>query len=212
MPGIILMSKDPDKQLCDIWDQQWKGSEESERLTFLGRLMFKAKKKVLADIIKALPIQTVLEAGCGLGHTMELYKEKGLDCIGVDVSPHAIATCENKGLRVRLGKVEDVTEQYDLVSSDGMLEHFLHFEPVARQLMRISRRYVLLIQPNHESFAGKTLSYLDTLLRPNANVYEYNYRIRDFIAVFHMNGFDVIKNVPIFFDVFRLLLFERKTG
>lgn len=207
---INTMTKSQDEQLYDIWDQRWKGSEESERLTFLGRIMFKAKKKALADLIKTLPIQTVLEVGCGLGHTVEVYKEYGLDCVGIDVSPHAVSACRKKGLNAVLEKVEDVTDTYDLVSCDGMLEHFLHFEPYTRHLMRISGRYVLLIQPNHGSFWGKTLVYLAELLRGNENVYEYNYRIKDFIAVFQMNGFDLIKNSPIFFDVFRLLLFEKR--
>ena len=108
-----------------------------------------------------------------------------------------------------LRKMEDVKEQYDLVSSDGMLEHFLNFEPYAQHLMRISRRYVLLIQPNHDSFCGKTLAYLSELLRGDANVFEYNYRIRDFISVFSRYGFEIAKNSPIFFDVFRLLLFRK---
>lgn len=197
-------------QLYDIWDQRWEGSDESERLTFVGRVMFKAKRRVLKNIIDNLPIRSVIEVGCGLGHTMSVYEDAGLECMGIDISPHAVNVCTKKGLNATLQKVEDVTDSYDLVSSDGMLEHFLNFEPYAGHLMRISRRYVLLIQPNHESFAGKTLSCLDTLLRPNANVYEYNYRIRDFVAVFHVNGFYLIKNHPIFFDVFRLLLFERK--
>jgi len=103
-----------------------------------------------------------------------------------------------------------VSEQYDLVSSDGMLEHFLNFEPYARHLMRISRRYVLLIQPNHDSFRGKTAAYLAELLRRDENIFEYNYRIKDFISVFSQHGFKVIGNYPIFSDVFKLLLFEKE--
>jgi len=206
------MSQSYDDQLYNVWDKRWKGSEESERLTFIGRIMFKAKQKALQDVVKNLKIKTCIEVGCGLGHTMSVYRDLGLDCTGIDISSHAINVCRQKGLNAVLKRVEDVRETYDLVSSDGMLEHFLNFEPVAFHLMRISRRYVLLIQPNHESFTGKTLSYLDTLLRPNENVYEYNYRIKDFINIFRFNGFDIIKKRPIFMDVFKLLLFERKTA
>ena len=204
------MSKDPDKQLCDIWDQQWKGSEESERLTFLGRLMFKAKKKALEKAVTNIAVNKVIEVGCGLGHTLEFFHKAGFDCIGIDVSPHAIMVCQKKGFPVQHLKLEDIDDTYDLVSSDGMLEHFLNFEPYARHLMRISRRYVLLIQPNHDSLFGKTLVYLSELLRRNGNVYEYNYRINDFVSVFSRYDFMIIKNSPIFFNVFRLLLFERE--
>ena len=47
------------------------------------------------------------------------------------------------------------------------------------------------------------------LLRPNANVYEYNYRIDDFISVFNNNDFRVVECIPVFMDVFRIILFEK---
>ncbi len=195
--------------LYETWDKRWEGSEDVERLTLIGRMMFKAKKRVLTRVIKNLPIKTAIEVGCGLGHTMEVFKEIGLNCTGVDVSHHAISVCRKKGLNATLKRLEDVTEKYDLVSSDGMLEHFLNFEPYAQQLMNISSNYVLLIQPNHDSFFGKTLAYLAELIRDRENVFEYNYRIKDFANVFERNGFRIINTTPIFLDVFRLLLFEK---
>ncbi len=195
--------------LYEIWDKRWEGSEEEERLTFIGKMMFKAKESVLTKAVKDLSIDTVIEVGCGLGHTMEVYQKNGLDCEGIDVSSHAVSVCRDKGLNVSQRKLEDISEKYDLVSSDGMLEHFLNFEPYALQLMNISKNYVLLIQPNHDSFWGKTLAYLSELIRGRENVFEYNYRIKDFITVFRNNGFEITKNYPIFCDVFRLLLFKK---
>lgn len=195
--------------LYETWDKRWEGSVEKERLTFIGRMMFKAKESVLTNVVKDLSINTVIEVGCGLGHTMEVYKKNGLNCVGIDVASHAVTVCRNKGLKVTQKRLENVTEKYDLVSSDGMLEHFLHFEPYAQQLMNISNNYVLLIQPNHDSFCGKTLVYLAELLRGRENVFEYNYRIMDFITIFRNNGFEIIKNYPIFYDAFRLLLFRK---
>jgi hypothetical protein len=198
-----------DEKLYQVWDERWRGSEESERVTFVGRLMFKAKARAMRKVLSDLPVQTVIEVGCALGYTMGLYYTMGFDVNGIDVSPHAIKVCKNKGLKVELCKVEEVKEKYDLVSCDGMLEHFLNFEPYAQHLMRISNRYVLLIQPNHESFCGKTLVYIAELFRGRENVHEYNYRIKDFIGVFEKSGFVIIRNLPVFFDVFRLLTFER---
>lgn len=195
--------------LYKTWDKRWEGSEEEERLTFIGKMMFKTKEKVLTSAIKDIHIEKAIEVGCGLGHTMDVYKKNGVNCVGIDVSPHAVTVCRNKGLNVTQKRLEDISETYDLVSSDGMLEHFLNFEPYAQQLMTISNKYVLLIQPNHESFCGKTLAYLSELLRGGENIFEYNYRIKDFITVFQNNGFIIRKNNPIFYDVFRLLLFRK---
>ena len=86
--------------LYETWDKRWEGSEEEERLTFIGRMMFKAKEKALITVIKDIHIENVIEVGCGLGHTMEVYKENGLDCVGIDVSSHAVSVCRKQGLNV----------------------------------------------------------------------------------------------------------------
>lgn len=198
-----------DSQIAGVWDKRWEGSHEKERLTFLGRRMFKVKKEILKKVMKDIQVKTVVEVGCGLGHTLQVFQDVGYDCCGIDISPEAVAVCEKKGLKATLKDVANIDEQFDLVSSDGMLEHFLNFEPYAKHLMRISRRYVLLIQPNHGSSAGKTLVYLSELLMGDKNVYEYNYRITDFIDIFDTHGFKIIRSEKIFLDVFRLLLFEK---
>ena len=196
--------------LSKSWDKRWQGSEKSERLTLLGRWMFRAKKSALSKTLSGLEIRSIIDVGCGLGHILEFYYQTGIECTGIDISPHAVAVCKKKGLPAIVQKMEDVERIFDLVSSDGMLEHYLNFEPRAQQLMKLSRRYVLLIQPNHEQLAGKTLAYLSELFRKE-NVLEYNYRIGDFIEVFSANKFNLIRNIPVFFDVFRILVFEKNT-
>ncbi|MBF0382154.1 MAG: class I SAM-dependent methyltransferase [Magnetococcales bacterium] len=196
--------------LYDVWERRWLGSESEEKLTRLGLMMFKAKSESLTQLVGILDIDGVIEVGCGLGHIQMVYQNMGLSTFGIDVSPTAITVCRNKGLDVELRAVEEESKQYDLVSSDGMLEHFLNFEPMAQHMMRLSKRYVLIIQPNHGSFMGKTLPYLAELLRGDDIVMEYNYRIDDFIDIFKRNGFVIRQNIPVFMDVFRILLFEKE--
>lgn len=191
------------------WEERWRGSETEERLTLLGRRMFAAKGQVIRRLVQTMRPATVIEVGCGLGHVLAIYQEEGLVCRGIDLSPTAVAVCRRKGLTADLQDVADLQGSFDLVSSDGMLEHFLNFEPMARHLMRLSRHRVLLVQPNHGSFWGRTLPYLSEWLRGDENVFEYNYRIGDFIGVFAANGFEVVANIPVFADVFRILLFQR---
>ena len=38
--------------LYETWDKRWEGSEEEERLTFIGRIMLSSKEKVLTTVIK----------------------------------------------------------------------------------------------------------------------------------------------------------------
>lgn len=203
-----------DSEAAATWERRWQGSSENsragEQLTWLGRRMLAAKKTRLKLLADELGVRSVVEVGCGLGYTLQAYVDAGLDCCGIDISESAVRACQEKGLPVRLQALEETTGLYDLVSSDGMLEHFLHFAPLAAHMVRISRGYVLLIQPNHESFTGKTLVYLAELLRGRINVHEYNYRIKDFIQVFSELGCRVVLNEPLFGDVFRLLLFMQQ--
>lgn len=199
------------EKLAASWDTQWQQSAQSDKFTPLGKRMFVAKRAAIKNILRNLPIVTAVEVGCGSGHTLAVLQEMGYDCVGIDASPHAVSICERKGLRAMHRKLEDVEGAFDLVSSDGMLEHFLNFEPYARHMMRISNRYVLLIQPNHASLIGKTLAFLSEVLCGGKNMYEYNYRMEDFIDVFNRAGFKAVANAPVFHDVFRCLLFTRDT-
>lgn len=198
-----------DEKLFESWKNRWKGCSGEEKLTVLGKAMFKAKRKVLFQVASELKVRKVLEAGCALGETMEVYRELGMDVLGVDISEDAVNLCRGKGLTAKCMPMEELEETFELVSSDGMLEHFLNFEPQAQEFMRLSSRYVLLVQPNYNSATGQTLAWLANLLRGHVNVYEYNYRLEDFIQVFENNGFALKQSVPVFHDVFRILVFEK---
>jgi len=73
-----MMNKN-DEELYHIWDQRWHGAEGSECITFIGRLMFRAKKRLLEKIISSIEVETVIEVGCGLGHTLKVFHDGGYE-------------------------------------------------------------------------------------------------------------------------------------
>jgi len=199
------------QDMSEVWKKRWRGAAGRRAVTPLGKWMFRSKSRALRKILGTVSVRTAIEIGCGFGYTLSAIRKAGIDAVGIDISPEAVSACARQGLPVRQKDLAEVEERYDLVSSDGLLEHFLNFQPVAERLMGISREYVLLIQPNHDSLAGKILALLAEILRRGVNVHEYNYRIRDFVGVFERGGFRLVRNVPVFADVFRLLVF-RKDG
>lgn len=205
------MKKETDSKIFEAWERRWESSPRKKHISPLGRQMFHAKKKILVRILKEIEIDTAIDVGCGLGFILEVYQDHGIKYIGIDVSSNAVSFCMKKGLNVVQKKMDEVEAQYDLVSSDGMLEHFLHFEPYADQMMKLSRKYILLIQPNHNSFLGRTLAYLAGFFGDRKNVYEYNYRIEDFVEVFEKGEFSLFQSQPVYLNVFRLLLFKKKS-
>jgi SAM-dependent methyltransferase len=203
------MSDQNDPLMTEAWEKRWQDADPRRCISPLGRWMFRSKRKALRETLAAISFERAIDVGCGLGHTLELVQKTGAQAVGIDISANAVRHCAAKGLSVFRQSLEDVDEVFDLVLSDGLLEHLLHFEPYARHMMRISGRYVLLIQPNHDSLPGKTLAFLAGIFQNRRNVHEYNYRIADFVAAFDRRGFRLKKNRPIFFDVFRLLLFDK---
>jgi len=191
------------------WEKHWTG--ENQSLTWIGKQMLRSKQKALEEVLKDIKPANAIDAGCALGYTLSVFKNAGINTRGIDVSQTAVDICKNKGLNAFQKKIEDITitDKYDLVFSDGMLEHFLNFEPYAQKMAAISSRYVCIIQTDHSSFWGKTSIYLAELLRDSKNVLEYNYRINDFVSIFEKNNFKLIFNRGIFLNIFRLLLFEK---
>ncbi len=201
------MIKPKDEVLYDTWDKHW---TKERKLTPVGRILCPIRMSALRRTFQELDIRTAIDVGCGFGYLLELFHESGLEYTGLDVSTRSIEVCKHMGLNARMGKVEDEKQHYDLVAAEGMLEHFLNFEPFARHMMRISKRYVLIMQPNHDSFTGRTLAYVTQTLRGSNIVLEYNYQIKDFTSVFERNGFRTIKNEPLILNTSRLILFERE--
>ena len=203
--GVNKLS-DNSKQLYEQWEQWW---NKKNNLTWVGKQMLKVKQKCLKEILQSIKPSRAIDVGCGQGHMLSVFKEMGIDVIGIDISETSVKICRNKGLPAIHKKLEEINDKYDLVFSDGMLEHFLNFEPYAQHHARISNQYVLIIQTDHESFLGKTSIYFAELLRDYKNLLEYNYRIKDFVSVFEKYGFKLIQEKRVFGGVFKLLLFQK---
>lgn len=200
------MDKNNILEVSKSWETHW---QNEKKPTILGRLIFARKVKALASIISNIACQTALDVGCGLGYTLAQLEKCGLKATGIDVSPFAVFTCRKKGLTAVESCVDEVVSTYDLVLSDGLLEHFLDFEPYACHLMRLSKKFVIIIQSDHETFIMKLLFLLEHVLRRGKNVYEYNFMVSDYVKVFQKNGFELLVSRSAFFSGFKLLVFKK---
>lgn len=186
------------------WNKFW----EKENFTVIGKMMTRGRMKAYKKVLTQLDFDNIIDIGCGYGFVLNLFEDLKLNYVGIDVSENAVAFCKQIGLNARVGKLEDEQGEYDLVEAEGMLEHFLNFEPYVAHMCRISKKYVMILQPNHHSFWGRIIAYLAQLVRGKEIVLEYNYRIEDFVDSFKKYNFKLIKSEPIFLDSTRLLVFE----
>jgi ubiquinone/menaquinone biosynthesis C-methylase UbiE len=193
--------------------------EKYERPSFIGEFLFKmAEAKVLKLMGKYVEKNAkVIDVGCGTGRTLMMFRKNGyFNSIGIDVSKKSIEACAKKGfiidkdiflMDITKSKFKD--KEFDVVFAEGLLEHFENFQPVVDKLCKISKRYVLLIQPNHFSIFRK-LEKVYYLLFPRVVVKELTYKVEDFSKSFKKNGFILKELKNSFLNFYWILLFERK--
>jgi 2-polyprenyl-3-methyl-5-hydroxy-6-metoxy-1,4-benzoquinol methylase len=160
--------------------------------------------------VKRLKVSNAIDVGCGLGYSLEVLSKIRIDAVGIDASNTAVEYCRKRGMRVTRKLLEDEKKRYDLVFSDGLLEHFLNFSDYVTHLGRISKKYIIIAQTDHEVPITRLLLLLESLIRPGMNMYEYNFRMKDYITAFANHGFNIKLTEGVFFNGFKFLVFERE--
>jgi len=124
------------------------------------RLLDRFHRRVL-DLIAQTGAATILDAGCGEGFTLRALREAqilpGAKITGVDFSPAALAWSQAHGMAQAPLSQADVhrlpfpAESFDLVYCLEVLEHLPDSAAGLSELLRVSRRYILVSVP-HEPF------------------------------------------------------------
>ena len=84
----------------------------------------------------------VLDVGCGAGRVCLHLQERGLEAVGIDVSPGAIEVCRRRGVRdARLLGIEDVDESLGPLDTIVMLGNNFGLFGSAAKARRLLRRF-----------------------------------------------------------------------
>ena len=190
-----------------LWDKYW---QQKHPITPTGKLILRAKQKTLAELLRRVDIKTVIDIGCGQGHCLQVFQEMGYESKGIDLSPTAVQICRAKGLKnTHHQRLEDTSGTFDLVFSDGLIEHLDDFSPYVDKMTSLSSMYVLLAQTDHSSPLTKILRFLSERFGSGRMIPELRYMIPDFVSAFAQKGFILIREKPVFLKAFKLLLFQR---
>ena len=194
------------------WDREWK---DFNGPNFFGNMLYGSQKRAISKILRYIGLKNpkIIDVGCGTGRTLVWFREFGFkNSIGVDNSKEAIKFCVKRGFKVgkdvfkkSIVKNNLKTNSFDIVFADGVLEHFKNFEPLVKQMCRISKKYVLITQPNHFSLYGRLLEVFT-----KKDVHEYSYKIKDFERVFSKYNFKLVNKWNYNFNEQWILLFEKK--
>lgn len=195
------------------WNSEW---ADFNGLNFFGKKFAEGQKNAVRKFLEkeSFPKSAkVLDFGCGSGRTLKMFRSLGYEnSAGVDVSPNSMKLCEKNGFVVGkdvfLTKEEGTNfkdKEFDLVFADGVLEHFEDFMPIVKEMCRLSKKYILITQPNHFSLYGMILRKTE-----HKPVFEYTYRIADFEKAFVKNGFILAGTSRFNFREHWALLFKKE--
>lgn len=101
---------------------------------------------------------TVLDVGCGVGYGMNLLSIKAASVTGIDVDRKAVDYCRARvlGKNPKVGGVDHYDGEqlpyedgsFDVVTTIDVIEHVPDYDRFLRELLRVSRRAVVVSTPN----------------------------------------------------------------
>lgn len=195
------------------WEEVW---SEGIELNFFGQRLFKQMCKSIKKLLNQISLSKnakILDVGCGTGRTLNFFRKAGFEnSLGIDISKSSMKLCNKKGLIegkdvfiMDGSKTKFDNNEFDLVFSDGLLEHFKNFEPFVKEWCRISNKYIIIAQPNHFSLFTR----LQRKLR-GFTVFEYTYKISDFEKAFNKYKFGLFDKRNFNFNEQWLLTFKKR--
>jgi len=167
----------------------------------LQKLLIKNFYSSLISLAKPLKAESILDAGCGEGFTMDKLSKNGIGqkIEGVEYSKEAILLGKKlfPYLTFKEGSVYELPYQdnsFDLVVCTEVLEHLEEPSKVLKEILRVSKKYVLISVPNEPFFMlgnfirGKNLSHLGN--DPN---HINHWTINSFFGFLKKNGLNIKK-------------------
>lgn len=202
---------------------RWENYHKNYKPTIVGRFFKNEYEKLLDEVVKKLPLSPsarILDVGCGSGYFLSFFRERGFSkSIGIDLSKEGLKNCY-RDYGFELGKdvfLMDATKttfpsrSFDLIFSEGILEHFMDFESCICEMCRISRDIILLIQPNYSSVVRWIAKILwELFYSQREGIREYTYKLSEFETCFNDYDFDLKKNYLTRFRENAIMEFERK--
>lgn len=205
------------------FDTKWVIYHQSYKPTIIGRYF---KKSYTMLFQKSFPSVSknaiILDVGCGSGYFMNLFRQEGyMRSIGIDLAYSGLLACQ-RDYNLIIGK--DVyqmdalhtsfpSESFDVVFSEGILEHFsrVNFAKCIAEMCRVSRDYVVIIQPNFSSVVRCVAKvFWETFYDSGVGVREYPYLLREFEFLFSFYGFPLFKKALTVTRENAVLVFRRK--
>jgi len=203
------------------WDDVWR---DFKGLNVFGRRLKRQQENALRSVLNRLRLprdSNILDVGCGAGFHLAMLRDLNYNgAIGIDISPNSLRLCHELFgfekdvdiLQMDARSLLFTDGSFDMVFSDGLLEHFENPPlDIVGEICRVSREWVLLFQPDPTSVFGRVLRWrqgLDAFWKVSWEK-EYFYTKRDYVHMFAGFGWDLVDSGGINLKEHMWLLFEK---
>jgi ubiquinone/menaquinone biosynthesis C-methylase UbiE len=204
--------------MTKTWDEVWQ-KYKGPRLSFdrLKQNQIKTCQRIVNQIGLAKNSK-IIDVACGSGSTVAMFRHLGyFNSIGIDNSQAGLEVC-HRLFNLEPGKdvllmdarnIEFPDNSFDLVFSDGLLEHFENPPlDIVGEFCRISKKWVLLFQPNQTSLFGRVCWLWQKMGRATWEK-EYPYSKSDYINMLAKFGFSLVDYDEFNLHGFMSLLFTK---
>ena len=113
----------------------------------------------LVNLTASKKVDSILDVGCGEGFTLNRLREKGIGekLEGIEYSQDAIDLGKNMypGVKITKGDIHSLPykdNSFDLVLCTEVLEHVKDPDKALRELVRVSKKYLIVSVPNEPFF------------------------------------------------------------
>jgi 2-polyprenyl-3-methyl-5-hydroxy-6-metoxy-1,4-benzoquinol methylase len=142
----------------------------------IGKLFLNNFLNTVVKTTRPLNIDSILDVGCGEGFTLaRLQKEKiGKVYEGIEADDVAIELGKKlyPKLTIKKGDIYKLpykANSFDLVVCTEVLEHLENPRKAYRELLRVSRKYVLLSVPNEPFFTWQRIARFQNIMKLGAH-------------------------------------------
>lgn len=153
----------------EYWNELFKEDAQNlqreQQTRFFVRLALENMPRWLVEDIQDDKM-SICDIGCaeGVGTDVLAREFRENKVVGMDFSPQAIKIAEEKYslAEYKVGDIKNIKENYDVLFSSNVLEHFWHSKDVLEKMIKFADKYCILLIPFREYYTvSEHASYFD---------------------------------------------------
>ena len=157
----------------------------------------------------------ILDYGCGTGHLLSYFNDKGWNTTGIEPDEHARKSAKEDN---QLTVYEDLKklpkdEKYDVIMLWHVMEHIADLKKTARKLVRLLEDHgtMIIAVPNHESYDAAY--YKENWAGYDIPRHLYHFNQLNIKELFKKMKVKLIRTIPMKLDAYYVsLLSEKNSG